>query len=66
MAKHVIHAVGSPSGGGGEDDKLKNTTLNSLRLADKSDKYNLRSIAFPAISTGALRIFQGYVRKDYD
>ncbi len=49
-AKYVIHAVGPRMGEGDEDDKLKNTTLNSLRLADE---YNLRSIAFPAISTGA-------------
>ncbi|NYT00157.1 MAG: macro domain-containing protein [Methanocellales archaeon] len=48
-AKYVIHAVGPQMGEGHEDDKLKNATLNSLRLADK---YNLRSIAFPAISTG--------------
>lgn len=49
-AKHVIHAVGPQMGEGYEDDKLKNATLNSLRLADE---YDLRSIAFPAISTGA-------------
>ena len=48
-AKYVIHAVGPRMGEGDEDDKLKNATLNSLRLADE---YNLRSIAFPAISTG--------------
>jgi O-acetyl-ADP-ribose deacetylase (regulator of RNase III) len=48
-AKHVIHAVGPQMGEGDEDDKLKNATLNSLKLADK---YKLQSIAFPAISTG--------------
>ncbi len=48
-AKHVIHAVGPVHGEEHEDDKLKNATLNSLKLADK---YGLRSIAFPAISTG--------------
>jgi O-acetyl-ADP-ribose deacetylase (regulator of RNase III) len=32
-----------------EDEKLRNATLNSLKLADK---HGLRSIAFPAISTG--------------
>jgi len=48
-AKHVIHAVGPRMGEGDEDNKLRNATLNSLKLADK---YNLKSIAFPAISTG--------------
>jgi O-acetyl-ADP-ribose deacetylase (regulator of RNase III) len=36
-------------GEGNEDEKLKNATLNSLRLMDDN---NLKSIAFPAISTG--------------
>ncbi|MDI6903156.1 MAG: macro domain-containing protein [Methanocellales archaeon] len=49
-AKHVIHAVGPQMGEGDEDDKLRNATLNGLRLADE---YDLKSIAFPAISTGA-------------
>jgi len=48
-ANHVIHAVGPRMGEGNEDDKLKNATLNSLKLMDK---YNLKTIAFPAISTG--------------
>jgi len=48
-AKHVIHAVGPRMGEGNEDNKLKNATLNSLKLIDKR---NLKSIAFPAISTG--------------
>jgi len=48
-AKHVIHAVGPRMGEGNEDEKLKNATLNSLRLMDDN---NLKSIAFPAISTG--------------
>ena len=48
-AKYVIHAVGPSMGEGDENNKLKNATLNSLRLADE---YNLRSVAFPAISTG--------------
>ena len=48
-AKYVIHAVGPRMGEGDEEEKLKNATLNSLMLADE---YNLRSIAFPAISTG--------------
>jgi len=48
-AKHVIHAVGPRMGEGNEDDKLKNATLNSLKVADEN---NLRSISFPAISSG--------------
>ena len=48
-AKHVIHAVGPMHGDEHEDSKLKDATLNSLKLADKE---GLKSIAFPAISTG--------------
>ena len=48
-AKHVIHAVGPRMGEGNEDQKLKNATLNSLKLMDK---HGLKTIAFPAISTG--------------
>jgi len=48
-AKYVIHAVGPEYGEGGEDEKLRNATLNSLKLADD---YRLKSIAFPAVSTG--------------
>ncbi len=48
-AKYVIHAVGPRRGEEHEDEKLKDATLNSLILADKN---NLKSIAFPAISTG--------------
>ena len=48
-AKYVIHAVGPSQGEGNEDEKLRNATLNSLKLADEN---NLKSISFPAISTG--------------
>jgi len=48
-ARHVVHAVGPRMGEGNEDEKLRNATLNSLRLADE---HHLSSIAFPAISTG--------------
>lgn len=48
-ARHVIHAVGPRMGEGNEDQKLSSATLNSLRLADK---HGLKSVAFPAISTG--------------
>jgi O-acetyl-ADP-ribose deacetylase (regulator of RNase III) len=48
-AKYVIHAVGPQMGEGNEDQKLKNATLNSLKLADEKD---IKSIAFPAVSAG--------------
>ena len=48
-AKYVIHAVGPVNGEGNEDSKLKSATISALRLADK---HKLKSIAFPAISTG--------------
>lgn len=48
-AKHVIHAVGPVHGEEHEDEKLKDATLNSLILADK---HRVKSIVFPAISTG--------------
>ncbi|HDD40682.1 MAG TPA: macro domain-containing protein, partial [Nitrososphaeria archaeon] len=48
-AKYVIHAGGPRMGEGDEDDKLKNAMLNSLKLAEK---HGVKSIAFPAISTG--------------
>jgi len=48
-ARHVIHAVGPRMGEGDEDEKLRNATVNSLKLADE---HHLKSIAFPAISTG--------------
>ena len=48
-AKHVIHAIGPRQGEGEEETKLKNATLNSLKVAEQN---KLKSIAFPAISTG--------------
>jgi O-acetyl-ADP-ribose deacetylase (regulator of RNase III) len=48
-AKYVIHAVGPRMGEGKEDEKLKNATLNSLKLADEE---TIKSISLPAISTG--------------
>src|SRR5690625_2306791 len=50
-AKHVIHTVG-PIWGGGDNNEgklLANCYRNSLNLATKR---NLKSIAFPSISTG--------------
>jgi O-acetyl-ADP-ribose deacetylase len=59
LAKHVIHTVGPIVGGGREPDSvlLACCYRNSLALAAES---HLRSIAFPAISTGAY----GYPRED--
>jgi len=53
-ARFVIHAVGPVwSGGGqGEEDLLKSCYQRSLQLAVEN---GVRSIAFPAISTGAYR-----------
>ena len=48
-AKYVIHAVGPRMGEGDEDEKLRSATLNSLKVAQEN---NLKSISFPAISTG--------------
>jgi O-acetyl-ADP-ribose deacetylase len=48
-AKYVIHAAGPMMGEGDEDEKLRSATLNSLLLADEKE---LKSISFPAISTG--------------
>src|SRR4030066_243153 len=48
-AKYVIHAIGPQMGEGDEDRKLKDATLNSLKIADEN---NIKSVSFPAISTG--------------
>jgi len=48
-AKYVIHAVGPRMGEGNENEKLRNATLNSLKLMDEK---KLKTISFPAISTG--------------
>jgi O-acetyl-ADP-ribose deacetylase (regulator of RNase III) len=51
-ARHVIHAVGPIWRGGdqGEDELLASAYRESLRLAAE---HGLRTIAFPALSTGA-------------
>ena len=50
-ARHVIHTVGPVWHGGshGEDDTLAGCYRSSLALAEQ---HGLRSVAFPAISTG--------------
>ena len=47
--KYVIHAVGPVWGEGDEDVKLNEAITGSLKTAERMQ---LRSIAFPAISTG--------------
>ncbi|MES2389459.1 MAG: O-acetyl-ADP-ribose deacetylase [Bacteroidota bacterium] len=58
-AEYVIHTVGPVWQGGnkGEPELLKNAYLNSLKLAEKN---NLKSIAFPGISTG----IYGYPKRE--
>jgi len=48
-SRYVIHAVGPVWGSGDEDRKLAAAVRGSLALADR---LKLKSIAFPAISTG--------------
>lgn len=57
-AKHVIHTVGPVWKGGAdnEGELLRNCYLNSLKLAESNQ---LRSVAFPNISTGVY----GYPKK---
>ncbi len=57
-AKYIIHAAGPVYLGNGEDARLlESAYLNSLKIADEN---NLKSIAFPSISTGVY----GYPREE--
>ena len=57
-AKYIIHAAGPVYLGNGEDERLLECAYyNSLKLADDN---NLKSIAFPSISTGVY----GYPREE--
>lgn len=51
-AKYVIHAVGPVYGEGNEEEKLRKAVQSSLQIASGK---KLKSIAFPAISTGIFR-----------
>lgn len=59
-ARYVIHAVGPIYGEGDEDEKLARATANSLKICAEK---KIRSIAFPAISTG---IFHFPIRRCSD
>jgi O-acetyl-ADP-ribose deacetylase (regulator of RNase III) len=48
-AKYIIHAVGPVWGSGGEDQKLSDAVMGSLRAADE---LKCTSVSLPAISTG--------------
>lgn len=62
LAKWVIHTVGPVWEGGnyGEEEVLRKCYRNSLSLAEE---HNLKSIAFPAISTGAYEFPQDKATK---
>lgn len=52
-ARYVIHAVGPRASDPDVEGKLRSATISSLKLADEK---GLKSIAFPAISTGAFGV----------
>ncbi len=52
-AKIVIHTVGPIFGEGDEYSKIYRAVINSISLADEK---GMRSVAFPAISTGVYRV----------
>jgi O-acetyl-ADP-ribose deacetylase len=58
--RFVIHAVGPIWGSGDEDAKLSSAVSGSLRMAMQ---LNLKSISFPAISTGIFGFPKGRAAK---
>jgi O-acetyl-ADP-ribose deacetylase (regulator of RNase III) len=69
--KYIIHAVGPIWGEGDEDQKLATAIMGSLKIAHELE---VKSIAFPAISTGifgfprerAAKIFMRTFQEYYD
>jgi putative ATPase len=69
--KYIIHAVGPIWGEGDEDQKLATAIMGSLKIANE---LKVKSIAFPAISTGifgfprerAAKIFMRTFQEYYD
>lgn len=60
--KHIIHAVGPRMGNGNEEEKVKKTINNSLYVADIK---KIKSIAFPAISSGLFGVPKDIVAKAF-
>ena len=62
-AKYIIHTVGPVWNGGknNEDNLLANCYKNSLKLAVEN---KIKTIAFPAISTGVYQFPSGKSNKD--
>ncbi len=48
-AKYIIHAAGPVYGEGNEEEKLRNATLSSLKIAEEK---KIKDMAFPAVSAG--------------
>lgn len=61
-ASHVIHAVGPIYGEGDEDQKLREATINSLKLADK---HGLKTISPPRNLNRLLRPSEKEMRTGY-
>ncbi|MCS7203586.1 MAG: macro domain-containing protein [Thermodesulfovibrio sp.] len=59
-AKYVIHAVGPKWGEGDEESKLRSAILSSLKIANE---HKLKSISFPAISSGIYGVPKEVVAK---
>jgi len=59
----VIHAIGPRMGDGEEQSKIETTIINCLKIAEK---YQWKSIAFPAISTGLFCVPKTVCAKAFD